>query len=411
MKFHLLTREQAKHIVDTNETFYVTKTNVKGYETEMYDYRLASYTDFIKNNAFEMRGLTFVFDGKEWQQNLALNKFFNVNQTVDWMYDDVKNKKLISIADKLDGSMITFVKLPNDEIVAKTKMSFISEQAAMAQSIYNENKNYQNFIKDCFSNYLTPIFEITSPHNQVVLAYENTQLSLLQIRKNESGDYYTKDELKYVAHEFSIPLSKMYDDSILNLDSLLLLKETEEKIEGWVVTFDDGQMAKIKTNWYLSLHSLVGDNVSRENILIKTILDENIDDVLAELKEGSEKRIFIENVVEKVTKYFSHTVHEILDLRSKYFNECNENKKDFALKYQNTDGFSIVMKTLRYSDEEIEKAVEKELKTFIERKTNRLGDAQDFIKKIDEMSHLNVEINDKEIKSFKKKEKKELEVG
>ena len=401
MEFNLLTREEALKITEQSEVFYVTKSKVEEFNVEMYDYRLASYNDFVNNKAFEMRGLTFVYndESKEWERNLALTKFFNINQTEDWMYDDVKHKKIVSLANKLDGSMITFVKFPNNKILAKSKMSFISPQAEFAQEIYNKNQNYKDFLNFTFDNKLTAIFELVSPHNQVVLSYDETELNLLQVRK-ENGSYYSMDELKKVGLLYSIKIALPFDLDNHSLDVLLLLKQTEKDIEGWVITFEDGQMAKVKTEWYLSLHGLISSDVMRENLVIKTILDENIDDVLAELKEGSEKRNYVENMVKCVTHYFSHNVKRILDLREKYFNEFNEDRKRFSLAHSKEDCFSVVMRSLNFEGDELEKFVEKQLKETILKKTNSLNDAKKFIKSID----VNNEIKTPEKKSKNKSE-------
>jgi len=78
----LPTREEALQITENSEAFYVTERIIEGQKVEMYDYRLASLSDFVDNDAFELRGLTFVYDedSNEWDRNILLNKFFNINQ-------------------------------------------------------------------------------------------------------------------------------------------------------------------------------------------------------------------------------------------------------------------------------------------------------------------------------------------
>ena len=90
----LPTREQCQDIISKTEAFYCTKREVQGFEIELYDYRLASYTDYVNNNAFELRGLCFVNNNGTWERNILMNKFFNLNETQDWMLDDVKDKKI-----------------------------------------------------------------------------------------------------------------------------------------------------------------------------------------------------------------------------------------------------------------------------------------------------------------------------
>jgi hypothetical protein len=66
-----------------------------------------------------------------------MNKFFNLNQTECSSYELVKEEKIKGIAYKEDGSIISFIKLPNNKILAKSKTSFESEQAIEAQKIYD----------------------------------------------------------------------------------------------------------------------------------------------------------------------------------------------------------------------------------------------------------------------------------
>ncbi len=82
MKINLPTRERCQEIVKNSEAFYCMEKVVEGQKVELYDYRLVSISDFVDNDAFELRGLTFVqTDNGTWERNILLNKFFNVNQT------------------------------------------------------------------------------------------------------------------------------------------------------------------------------------------------------------------------------------------------------------------------------------------------------------------------------------------
>ena len=80
MDFKLLTMEDCLDIVNKSEAFYMTETEIYGYKVRLFDYRLASFSDFKDNDAFEMRGLCFVQDGTLWTRHLLMNKFFNYAQ-------------------------------------------------------------------------------------------------------------------------------------------------------------------------------------------------------------------------------------------------------------------------------------------------------------------------------------------
>ncbi len=290
-----------------------------------------------------------------------------------YMYDDLIKQEILAVHDKLDGSMITFVKLPNGNVVAKTKMSFISDQAMLAYEIYNTRDNMKNMINELIDTGYTPIFEVTSHRNQIVLEYHLTELWLLQIR--DIDGQYMRD-INTVADAYHISSATSFPKSTHTLDNLLTRKKLEEGIEGWVVTTKNGHY-KIKTDWYFQLHGLVTEG-TRENLLIKTILDENIDDVISQLMPG-EKRDFIEDITDKVNHKFNHLVVEFKELRRKYFQDFKSNRKEFAIAYSKDELFSSIMRTLNTSFREVEQVAEKSVKEHILNKTKQLGAARIWI--------------------------------
>ena len=376
MKLHLPTRDECQEIVKNSEAFYCINTNVQGFEVEVYNYRLASLDNFKEHNAFELRGLCFIkHPAGTWERNILLNKFFNLNENQDWELNNLKNYKIIRVQEKLDGSVIGFIKLPNGNIVAKSKMSFDNEQAKMAQEIYDKSENLRNFINDCFEDDIVPIFELISPFNQVVINYSTTELRLLQMRYKETGEYVGNILMNSYIKEYNIKCSK--DEKLYNFDELLEIQETEQNIEGFVVTLENGKMFKIKTKWYFENHKIITEN-DTENKLIPLILEDKIDDILS-ITTG-EKKLFIENIVEIVQHKFNHLVIEYKKLRGSYYNKFNENKKEFALKYKNHELFGYVCKNLNTSFRDIEEIAEKSVKEFILKKTRTLTDAREFIK-------------------------------
>lgn len=379
MKIYLKTRDECQTIVKSTEAFYCTETIVQGFKVEMYDYRLASYEDFKKYEAWELRGLTFIYNPltDEWERHIVLQKFFNCNQTENYMYNDLINHKILNVQDKRDGSMITFVELPNDNIVAKSKMSFISPQAIAANELYLKDVNLQEFIKNTIKEKATVIFELTSPHNQIVLEYWDTTLHVLQIRER-FGHYINIVSSNVLEDLFGVNVTQTLSDDYYNLDILLKKKEVLADIEGWVITTPH-ELYKIKTDWYMQMHGLVTEKI-RENLLIKTVLDKNIDDVLAQIPNG-EKKDFIKNVEKKVNEKFNHLVVEFKELRRKYFQDFNENKKKFAIKHSKDIMFKQVNGTLCTSFRDIEQTAEKQVKQHIEKQTLKLEKAIAWLNK------------------------------
>jgi len=156
-----------------------------------------------RKNNFELRGLCFVeqSDGT-WERNILLNKFFNVGQTDGWLEDDLKDKKIVSIQNKEDGSIISAVKFENGKIRMKSKMSFDSDQAKMSQDYLDKHPILLEEIDKLLRGGLTPIFEGVGYNNQVVLEYKVPfELRLLQIRKAD-GTYLPVKTL----HNYSVPM-------------------------------------------------------------------------------------------------------------------------------------------------------------------------------------------------------------
>lgn len=390
MKFNLPTLSKCLNIVKNTEAFYMTETNVLGFNVKMFDYRLASYSDFADNDAFELRGLCFVEDNDGvWHRNILMNKFFNYAQTIGWLEEDLYSKKIVRVQDKLDGSVISFVKFPNGVTLAKSKMSFTSDQAKMAQEVYNKDlvdyKGVSKLVEYCYNNGLVSIWELVSPDNQIVLEYTETELVLLQIRVAETGRYLTTNEIKDLVERMNlkIRLADEFSDEFKDIDYLLKIKaESKESIEGFVVTYEDGQMAKIKTDHYLRQHHMIGPDAFRENLLVETILEGSIDDVIAALTASPKKDAVIE-LDRLVVQNFNHLVVEYKRLRGEYFNKYNEDRKEFALKYSRThELFGCVMKTLNTSFRDIEETAEKAVKTHILGRTKSLKDAKDYIESL-----------------------------
>jgi len=148
-----------------------------------------------------------------------------------WMYEDVKDKKIKSVAEKCDGSIISFVKFQNGKVRAKSKMSFISEQAQGAQKIYDNDKRVRSLISTMLSDGINPVFEFVGMSNQIVLEYGEDELILLQGRKND-GLYVSYELLKSYADIWGLKTAKVFDMSILeNVASNYTEAEARTKIK------------------------------------------------------------------------------------------------------------------------------------------------------------------------------------
>jgi hypothetical protein len=139
--------------------FYESKFTIDGFSLSVFNYRLAQYKDFVtplesKPNvkAYEMRGLTFVFnqDGSLFKRFLLLEKFFNLNQVPESMYSIVKDYKIKWVNNKEDGSIASYIQLPNGKVLGKSKMGFDNEQANGINRIYKTITDVKTFLLEVY---------------------------------------------------------------------------------------------------------------------------------------------------------------------------------------------------------------------------------------------------------------------
>ena len=365
-----MTYETAVEITKKSEAFYESIVYVDGYKVSLFNYMFAGYSDFAEHDAYELRGLCYVFDENgQYKKFQALNKFFNINENQSTMYAVVKDKKIVNVGEKCDGSMITFIELPNGKIVPKTKMSFSNEQCDLAKEIYNDKLEIREFVQWCIANEYTSIFELVSPHNKIVLDYSETELILLQVR-DKQGRYVPLSVLSNVIGLINI--TKQLPP--VPLEELIEKQETEEDCEGWVVEFEDGQMIKMKTKWYFENHKLLTDDLTREDFIIEKTLEETIDDVLSQVKSEDPRRKWVESVSQSVNHYVDSMVdHSFHHVKTSYTGD----RKAFANTNKHDPLFGIYMAIInKEADMEQTKNI---VKSFVMKKTNTLSKSREWL--------------------------------
>ena len=378
MNYFIPTYEQCRLICDANDnfTFFETKHIIEGFNVSIFLYRLAMPPLFynpIPNisgiTAHELRGITFVFnkDGTLFNRFLLLDKFFNLNQSSCSAYNIVKNKVIKEIAYKEDGSLLSFIKLPNNKIVAKTKGSFEAEQALRSQTLFEENAAINKLVTYCLDREIVPIFEYVSPTNRVVLKYNKTDLVLTKLRNNLTGNYISIKDLPFEITD-GVTIVKTFAD--LTLDDLIEKCETEIGYEGFVVQFEDDQMIKLKLFDYIALHNLHTEELHREDYIIHLVINEQIDDVLAQLEEGDERRAMVLDIIDIVNNHLKRTAHEISELLKNY----NGNRKDFAINYRQHPYFHYATRVINGND------IATLVKDKVLKDTYFLGEAKNWIK-------------------------------
>jgi T4 RnlA family RNA ligase len=265
-------------LVAENEAFYFVDYG----PYRVFNYRLASYTDFLAPDALEARGIMFYIDHNQVDDAPKLvcrpfKKFFNKDENPFTMNLDFSPENVAKVAVKEDGSIISsYIDVPTGELRLKSKQSLLSEQTRMANEFLarEENRLLKQETEMLTREGMTVIFELVSPANRIVLEYPKTELRVLGVRAlvgpgvmlgiEDIPDYPELGKLWTREHDF-IPVDQV---------------PSMEGIEGFVYTLKDDTMVKVKTEWYKTLHHLK-DSINATRHLFEAIIDERIDDVKA----------------------------------------------------------------------------------------------------------------------------------
>lgn len=374
-KFYIPSYEEAVDLVNRTGslTFYESVQYVDGYKISVFNYRLASYNDFVENNAYEMRGLVYVFntDGTFYKSFRLLHKFFNLNQVAETQFDLIKDLKINNITNKEDGSVISFIQLPNGKVLAKSKMSVLDNtQSLMAQEIYDTNPTIKKIVDYTLANDFVAIFELVSPFNRVVLKYEQTELILIRLRDNKNGVYLPLNSLGELLIGVKTPKVESYS----TWDEILSLGDTIEDIEGWVVDCG-GYLVKYKTKWYCDRHHLLTDYIHRPDFLIEKVLDEQIDDVLGQIGEDDvEVRALIDSVIKRVNDFLIETIKDINSKVEEFETLYKKDVKAFAIANKKAKYFGMYMAVINVQQDPFTVVCR-----YLKNKTYYLGNAKEFV--------------------------------
>lgn len=379
-KNQLLSYEQAKEIVAKNDNFYEKVEIIDGYKVSIFNYILSVY-DWFKTpfegatySAFEMRGLTFIHTENGPVRFLHLHKFFNINENADSQVENLKHLKIVRVDEKLDGSMIRSIVLPNNRVMCKTKVGFTNDQSRMANACV-EKQRLNEFIQESLQSRIAAIFELCSPLNKIVVDYKDTELRLIQMRDEETGVYLDVHNHPLVLKYKPLVVER---HSLMTFDELLQKQSTEEGKEGYIVTLEDGTMNKYKTMWYFERHKLI-DNASYENNLVKMICEETLDDALALLDKDNERRVYAEEMQLFLSGHIRDLVVQAVELSKKH----NGDQKKFAIENRSNPMFSIATKALnREPDgEDLQGFILKAVKAQVANNCRRLEMARSYLNK------------------------------
>lgn len=361
------------------EAFYFSEQEYSENITiRSYTYRLASWSDFKLPYAKQCRGTAFAYnkETKEWSLFCrAYPKFFNLGEGVPTEEYIAANTPVTSF-EKLDGSLILFG-LIDGKVVAKSKTSINSDHAKQANALIADNQPLYDYLYSIIGAGETPVLELVGPEFKIVLNYEKTELILLGFVNHTTGTVRTSENTRDNIIN-TLGIRKAFDYK-LSWEELVTIQETSKPhIEGFVVLCDNDEFVKVKVQSYVNLHHLK-DDINNLTNLIPLILEDSLDDIMGQFQDDQVTLDYISEVQEKIAHKFNHLVVEYKELRGNYFNKFQEDRKEFAIKYNTHPLFGYVMKKLTTSFRDIEKTAEDGVKQYILNNSKKQQDAKAFL--------------------------------
>ncbi|MCK9369753.1 T4 RnlA family RNA ligase [Candidatus Dojkabacteria bacterium] len=265
-------------LVDTNNAFFCLTTKRDDSIYKIYNYRLASYTDFLAPGAIEARGVMFEVDENGEAIRLAslpMNKFWNLGENP--LTTNLDLEDIDSISTKSDGSLISTY-LHHGELYLKSKGALFSTQAIDAMEWLNQPEHgaFKRTLQFYAESEYTVNLEWVGPSNRVVLGYTEPNLIVLNVRSFNNG-HYAKEFAEVLVRHMSPPVDLL---GLQPSGFVAQVPDMLDDIEGFVVKLKSGVWFKIKTLKYKKLHSCK-DSITNPRGLYEAIVTEGLDDLLS----------------------------------------------------------------------------------------------------------------------------------
>ena len=316
-------------LCNTNDAFFFKDfLDRDGYTYRIFNYRLATYTDFMNPGAMECRGIMFRFnkDGSMTCVSRPMEKFFNAGENPYTMDLDYSGTRKIML--KEDGSLIStwidvlgFLRL-------KTKGSLTSEQATDAERwlSWDANRKFREDLHTLNEDGWTVNMEWVAPWNRIIMSYSEPKLVVLNVRHCETGDYLAEECYPESVYNRSVGHFTMHLAAGVALSNLVEYVHGLEGFEGVVVQLPDRHV-KIKTKWYSHLHA-AKDSIDNPKALIATILSEGIDDLRAIFVDDS----YVINKIDKYEALITHAYNFVYKRLEQFHAQWKDSsRKDYAI--------------------------------------------------------------------------------
>lgn len=321
--------QQLMQLCANSDAFYYQDFTRDQSTYRIFNYRLASYSDFMQPSALEIRGTMFEVDAAGNAMRLAsrpMQKYFNINENPMTMNLDLS--KVDSIELKADGSLISTY-MHQGQLAFKSRGSIGSEQAVDATAWINlpENREYKATLIEAEYSGLTVNMEWCAPHNRIVIGYVKPHLTVLNARHRDDGSYLPRQILEEWFGVAVIPEVDLKGKSIVEFVNSI--PAMLDDIEGYVVKI--GKLwFKSKTDKYMSLHH-TKDSITNPHRLFDVVLDEGTDDLRSMFATDA---VAVAAINEMET-YVVELHNKIVKLVEAFHAENKElSRKDYAIKGQ-----------------------------------------------------------------------------
>jgi len=331
-------------------------------DMKTFCYMIAGDSTFDDAWSRECRGIVFAADGSV--AGRPLHKFFNLNERAETQVNEINWGMVARVMEKRDGSMIHTVIVPHDShpdkkvARVKSKKSFESDVASAALNWLYDKREYQALLTYLCNKNCTAIFEYTSPGARIVLFYPDTEMRLLHVRENVSGRYFNIIELEELAKDFGVPLvdevTEFYDYwgeerlCMFNIQRMMDAAKTLENIEGWIVQLDDGEMIKVKTDWYLRRHRAM--TFLRPRDIAAMVIAQELDDLKALMVGDGIDILPLLEVEQRVLSDIRGLEGAVKLIAPE--EDYKMDRKEFVFKYREKAGSLFGMLMQRYSGKE-----------------------------------------------------------
>jgi T4 RnlA family RNA ligase len=303
-----------------------------------------SQIDSPKTNpvVIECRGL--IVDNNLNVVCLPFNRFFNIGEALEITADfDFSNAEFF---EKADGSLVKVY-------CHKGVWNIGTRGTAFAESANYTGETFCSLVLEAFGctdmqdfqqkmegtpKEYTYLFEYTSPKNRVVTPYTDNEMVLIGVRCHRTSiDIGDEETLMVLANRLkntkglNVRPAKVY-----HFDAKEDLLEAVQRLTGLqegFVCYSYGERIKVKSDLYVQVHKLRGDNIPTPKRIAELVVTNEVDEYLAYFPE--DRKLF--------DPYVKSYNQMLTEAQNKYDKYCHiESQKEFAMQVKNDCYFSLL---------------------------------------------------------------------